>query len=76
LSARTISDERLHQAWMRCPDDNHVLVPTGQMRSADGTGRSWSIAFRCPQHPDETLYIWTPDLQPLIAEILADHPDS
>jgi hypothetical protein len=70
LSIRKVSDDRLRQAWARCPDDDSVLVPTGDMYSSDESGRSWSIAFRCPEHPDEILRIWQPDLQPLIDEVL------
>jgi hypothetical protein len=70
LSFRKLSDPRLGQAWARCPDDDTVLIPTGEMYSSDETGSSWSIAFRCPQHPDEILRIWQPDLQPLIDEVL------
>jgi len=66
----TRSDPRLAQAWARCPDDGHVLVPTGEMYSADGS--NWSVDFRCPEHPDEIIRLWRPELQPLIDEILAD----
>ena len=71
MSFRKLNDERLRQAWVRCPDDGHVLIPTGDMYSSDESGRSWSIAFRCPEHPDEVLRIWQPELQPLIDEVLA-----
>jgi hypothetical protein len=65
-----VSDPRLNHAWARCPDDNHVLVPTGDMSTTDGT--NWSIHFCCPEHPDEIIRLWRPELQPLIEEILAD----
>ena len=68
---RKLTDERLRQAWARCPDDNAVLVPTGDAYSADETGSRWSVAFRCPNHPDEIIRLWTPELQPLLDEILA-----
>ena len=64
-------DERLHQAWVRCPDDNAVLVPTGDMYSTDESGSAWAVAFTCPQHPDELLRLWRRELQPLIDEVLA-----
>jgi hypothetical protein len=70
LSFRKLHDERLREAWARCPDDGHVLVPTGDLYSDDESGTTWYVAFRCPEHPDETLRIWEPELQPLIDEVL------
>lgn len=70
MSFRKLHDERLREAWARCPDDGHVLVPTGHVYSDDESGTTWYVAFRCPEHPDETLRIWEPELQPLIDEVL------
>jgi hypothetical protein len=72
-SHRKLTDERLRQAWARCPDDDTVLVPTGDAYSSDATDSSspWAIAFRCPLHPDEIIRLWQPELQPLIDEVLA-----
>jgi hypothetical protein len=70
LSFRKLHDERLREAWARCPDDGHVLVPTGDLYSDDESGTTWYVAFRCPEHDDETLRIWEPELQPLIDEVL------
>jgi hypothetical protein len=70
LRFRKLHDDRLRQTWARCPDDGHVLVPTGDMYSSDETGRTWSIAFRCPEHSDEILRIWQPEFEPLIDEVL------
>jgi hypothetical protein len=68
---RKLHDERLREVWAPCPDDGHVLVPTGDMYSRDESGRLWSIAFRCPEHMHEILRIWRPEFEPLIDEILA-----
>ena len=67
-----LSDDRLRQASVRCPDDGSVLVPTGHAYSsdADATHPSWAIAFRCPEHSDEILRIWRPELQPLLDDVL------
>ena len=70
MSFRKLHDERLREAWARCPDDGHVLVPTGDLYSDDESGTTWYVAFRCPEHSDETLRIWQPELQPLIDEVL------
>ena len=70
MSFRKLHDERLREVYAHCPDDGQVLVPTGDLYSSDETGRSWSVAFRCPEHPDEILRIWQPEFQPLIDEIL------
>ena len=70
MSFRKLHDERLREAWARCPDDGHVLVPTGDLYSDDESGTTWYVAFRCPEHDDETLRIWEPELQPLIDEVL------
>ena len=67
---RKLHDERLREVWARCPDDDHVMVPTGDVYSSDESGRHWSIAFRCPEHPDEILRIWRPEFQPIIDEVL------
>jgi hypothetical protein len=72
LSIRTLHDERLREAWARCPDDGEVLIPTGDLYSSDASGRSWTIGFRCARHPDELIRLWRPELQPLIDEVLAD----
>lgn len=71
MSFRKLHDERLREVYALCPDDGHVLVPTGDLYSSDETGRSWSVAFRCPLHDDEILRIWRPEFQPLIDEVLA-----
>ncbi len=70
MSFRKLHDERLREVYALCPDDGHVLVPTGDLYSSDETARSWSVAFRCPEHPDEILRIWQPEFQPLIDEVL------
>ena len=70
MSFRKLHDERLREVYALCPDDGHVLVPTGDLYSSDETGRSWSVAFRCPEHPDEILRIWQPEFQALIDEVL------
>lgn len=70
MSHRLLHDERLRQAWARCPDDDHVLVPTGDLYSRDESGRTWAVAFTCPEHPDELIRLWRPELQPLIDEVL------
>jgi hypothetical protein len=70
LSHRLLHDARLAQAWVRCPDDDAVLVPTGDLYSDDASGRLWTVAFTCPKHPDELLRLWRPELQPLIDEVL------
>ena len=67
---RKLHDERLREVWALCPDDGHVLVPTGDMYSDDESGRSWTIAFRCPERAHEILRLWRPEFQPLISEIL------
>jgi len=41
LSFRKLHDERLREVYALCPDDGHVLVPTGDLYSSDETGRSW-----------------------------------
>lgn len=70
---RKLHDERLREAWVRCPDCNTVLVPTGDAYApvdAADNPRSWTIAFRCPNHDDEIIRIWGPNLQPLLDEVL------
>jgi hypothetical protein len=71
---RRLSDDRLLRATASCPDDGMPLAPTGDAYSpygSDDPGRHWRVAFRCPLHPDETLRIWSPELQPLLDEVLA-----
>lgn len=71
---RKLSDERFHQAWVRCPDCDAVLVPTGAAYSIDLDPQGpadWLVAFRCPNHDTEVLRIWRPEIEPLIAEALA-----
>ena len=69
---RKLHDDRLREAWVRCPDDGTVLVPTGDAYSSDDSPNpaSWSIAFTCPEHDDEILRIWKPELQPLLDAVL------
>lgn len=72
-SHRKLTDARLRAARARCPDeDGAEMVSTGDAYSLDeaATSPRWTIAFRCPKHPDEIIRLWRPELQPLLDEVL------
>lgn len=70
---RRLADERLHQAYAHCPDDDALLVPTGDAFSegeSPSSSADWFIAFRCPRHPEEVIRLVQPALLPLLDEVL------
>jgi hypothetical protein len=69
---RRIFDERFGRAWVRCPDDGNVLIPTGYAYAplVDQGRLHWFVGFECPKHNEEILRIWRPELQLVIDEVL------
>lgn len=68
LVRRVLRDERIVAPPRRCPECGRELRALPELYwDEDGVGL-WALGYYC-SYQHQTIPIWTPDLEPMIAEV-------